>query len=80
LKAARNSWLSLPGTVSHEVGQDDATGSVIVVETYESSDSMDDFEKSNERDAILARLGSFIDESKTSVVRMPGSSAVTRLR
>ncbi len=66
--------------MSHEVGQDDATGSVVVVETYESSDSMDDFEKSNERDLILNRLSTFIDDSKTSVVRMPGSSAVTRLR
>jgi hypothetical protein len=41
---------------------------------------MDDFEKSNERDSILNRLSTFIDDSKTSVVRMPGSSAATRLR
>lgn len=80
LKAARSAWLALPGTVSHEVGQDDSTGSVVVVETYDSSESMDDFEKSKERDSILNRLSTFIDDTKTSVVRMPGSSAATRLR
>jgi hypothetical protein len=40
---------------------------------------MNDFEQSKEREVILGRLGTFIDESKTTVVRLPGSSAATRV-
>lgn len=40
---------------------------------------MEDFEKSKERGSILERLNTFIDESKTSIVRLPGSSAATRI-
>jgi hypothetical protein len=40
---------------------------------------MEDFEKSKERETILGRLKNFIDETKTTVVRLPGSSAVTRV-
>jgi quinol monooxygenase YgiN len=79
LKASRAAWLALPGSVTHEVGLDNGTGSVVVVETYESSESMNDFEQSKEREAIISRLKIFIDESRTTVVRLPGSSAATRV-
>ncbi|KAG8806622.1 hypothetical protein FRC17_004896 [Serendipita sp. 399] len=79
LKSSRTSWLTLPGSVSHEVGHDDATGSVVIVETYETTEAMEDYEKSKQREDILDRLKTFIDESKTTVVRLPGSSAATRL-
>jgi antibiotic biosynthesis monooxygenase (ABM) superfamily enzyme len=72
-------WLALPGSVTHEVGLDNRSGSVVVVETYETTESMNDFEQSKEREVILGRLGTFIDESKTTVVRLPGSSAATRV-
>ncbi|KAG8843381.1 hypothetical protein FRB91_003395, partial [Serendipita sp. 411] len=74
LKASRTSWLTLPGSVSHEVGHDEASGSVVVVETYETSEAMEEYEKSKQREAMLDRLKTFVDESKTTVVRLPGSS------
>lgn len=40
---------------------------------------MDEYEKSAERDVILANLKKFVDEDKTTVVRLPGSSAATRI-
>lgn len=79
LKASRQAWLALPGSVTHEVGLDNSTGSVVVVETYDSTESMDDFEQSKEREVILDRLRIFIEETKTSVVRLPASSAATRV-
>ncbi|CCA67607.1 hypothetical protein PIIN_01435 [Serendipita indica DSM 11827] len=79
LKASRTAWLALPGTVSHEVGQDESTGAVVIVETYESATAMDEYEKSAERDVILGNLKKFVDEEKTTVVRLPGSSAATRI-
>lgn len=45
----------------------------------DSTESMDDFEQSKEREVILDRLRIFIEETKTSVVRLPASSAATRV-
>jgi len=33
LKAVRPYWLSLPGSVSHEVGHDSEAGTIVIVET-----------------------------------------------
>jgi quinol monooxygenase YgiN len=80
LKAVRPYWLSLPGSVSHEVGHDSEAGTIIVVETYESKDDVSVFEQSKEHEKMLARIRPFIEESKTTVTRLPASSAATRYR
>lgn len=99
IKAVRPYWLSLPGSVSHEVGHDSQAGTVVIVETCtsgtasismadsllvpvldESKDDVVTFEQSKEREKMLARIKPFIDESKTTVIRLPACSAATRYR
>jgi len=80
LKAIRPYWLSLPGSVSHEVGHDFEAGTVVIVEAYESKDDVLTYEQSKEREKMLARLSPFIEESKTTITRLPASSAATRYR
>lgn len=36
IKAIRPYWLSLPGSVSHEVGHDSEAGTIVIVETCTS--------------------------------------------
>ena len=36
VKAVRPYWLSLPGSVSHEVGHDSEAGTIVIVETCTS--------------------------------------------
>ena len=36
IKAVRPYWLSLPGSVSHEVGHDSEAGTIVIVETCTS--------------------------------------------
>ena len=101
IKAIRPYWLSLPGSVSHEVGHDSEAGTVVIVETCtsrstvlswltmadpfahlldESKDDVLTFEQSKEREKMLTRINPFIEESKTVITRLPGSSAATRYR
>lgn len=102
IKAVRPYWLSLPGSVSHEVGHDSQAGTVVIVETCtsgtasissltmadsllvpvldESKDDVVTFEQSKEREKMLARIKPFIEESKTTVIRLPACSAATRYR
>jgi len=80
IKAIRPYWLSLPGSVSHEVGHDSDAGTIVIVETYEGKDDVLTFEQSKEREKMLARIKPFVEESKTSIIRLPASSAATRYR
>jgi len=43
IKAVRPYWLSLPGSVSHEVGHDSEAGTVVIVETCTSGSAIDSF-------------------------------------
>jgi len=101
IKAIRPYWLSLPGSVSHEVGHDSEAGTIVIVETCtfrsplvslptiadrfatfldESKDDVLTFEQSKEREKMLSRIAPFIEESKTTIIRLPASSAATRHR
>lgn len=46
----------------------------------ESKDDVLTFEQSKEREKMLARIKPFIEESKTTTIRLPASSAATRYR
>lgn len=46
----------------------------------ESKDDVLTFEQSKEREKMLTRIKPFIEESKTTIIRLPASSAATRSR